>query len=496
MKTTKKFQSEPSIWWLALSIVIGTILRFYRNTSVAMWHDEAFSALYVRDYSWSEMMYRIGLDVHPPLYYLVLRLWTYVFGFSLLAFRGFSVLFGVLTIWAAYLFVKKAFGSKQLAMLAAFLIAINPFQIQYALEARMYTFGTFLLLISCYWLLRALETKRWKDWIIYAVLAVACIYTHYYLIFSVAAQGLFLLYWIFKNKNGYQYLGAYGVSLILFLPWLKQFLIQRGRVDKQFWIPAMDRWSIPSTIWKMIFGGQGIRHLILIIASLVAIYAVIYFIRSIKSDNKWLIVLGLLIPFILSIALSVQTAIYLDRYFVFASLFFTILIAVVVDRIPSFQTRNIITGILIAMIIFAFFKNWYDLNITGKPGMQAASLVVNENAQPADKIYVGSSFIYFTFRYYNHTGIHPRLISSGELSSIPHFSGTALLNPEDLVLENDIFNNPEVKKDDMIWLLWTTGFGSSKPNVPGIWSPVAEFKYADAPGYKGDIYVTEYHVDR
>jgi mannosyltransferase len=492
----KKSRPQRTGLWLLLILAVGTFLRFYKNLSMAMWHDEAFSALYVRDYSWGEMMHRIGLDVHPPLYYWILRLWTYIFGTSLLSFRGFSILFGVLAIWAAFLFVKKAFGNERLALLSAFLIAINPFQIQYAVEARMYTFGTFLVLLSSYWLLKALETKKWRDWTIYAVLAAACLYTHYYLIFSVAAQGLFLLYWIFKNKKGYQYLGAYLITLVVFLPWLKQFLIQRGRVDKQFWIPAMDRWSIPSTIWKMLFGGQGIRHLTLLVATIVALVAIYYFVRKVKSDNKWLVLFGLLVPFVLSIAVSVQNAIYLDRYFVFASLFFTIIIAVVIDRIPSYQTRNIVAGLLIAMMIFAFFKNWYDMGIDTKPGMAKVSEHVNENAQPNDRIYVGSSFIYFTFRYYNQTGIHPRLISSGELNTIPHFSGTALLNPEDLILEDTIFNHSEVKKDDMVWLLWTTGFGSSKPNVPGTWSQVTEFKAGDAPGYKGDIYATEYHVDR
>ena len=74
--------------------LVGLLFRLYNLTGISLWHDEAFSALLIK-YSWSEMMYRIGLDVHPPMYYIFLRIWTDVFGHSLFALRGMSVFFGV-----------------------------------------------------------------------------------------------------------------------------------------------------------------------------------------------------------------------------------------------------------------------------------------------------------------------------------------------------------------------------------------------------------------
>src|SRR3989338_4902362 len=65
-------------------LIISALSLFYNNTALALWHDEAFSALYIR-YPWGEMMHRIGLDVHPPLYYWVLRVWSYGAGDSLLS---------------------------------------------------------------------------------------------------------------------------------------------------------------------------------------------------------------------------------------------------------------------------------------------------------------------------------------------------------------------------------------------------------------------------
>ncbi|MEJ0021220.1 MAG: glycosyltransferase family 39 protein [Candidatus Doudnabacteria bacterium] len=491
--------SNPTVW-LTPILILGALLRFYNNTAVALWHDEAFSALYIR-YPFKEMMYRITLDVHPPLYYWVLRLWGYIFGSGLLSLRSLSILFGVLTVYAGYLFVKEAFKNEKLAILAALFLAINPFQIQYSLEARMYTLGTFLILLSSYLLVRALNSNKTSVWIAYAVCVSACFYTHYYLFFSVAAQGLYFLYYLWQQKRftfnfnrdslTAKGLGSYLLSLLIFAPWIPTLLVQIKRVEKAFWIPAPDRWSIPGTIWKMAFGGQGNDHITLIITTLVAVAVIIYFFRETKPPVRWLIVLSVAVPFIASLLLSFKQAIYQDRYFVFASLFFTILIAATLFLVPKYTTRRTLTLLFAVFSLIIFFKNWRDLGpIKDKPGMAAASAVVNENAKPTDKIYVGSSFIYFTFKYYNHTPIHPLLYSTLHLKDLPHFSGTALLNEDDLILDFG-----QAKKGDLVWLLWTTGFGGSKPNVPGTWQKIDEKIFGDTPGFKGDIYVTEYTVN-
>lgn len=474
--------------FLTIVLALGALLRFYKNTAIALWHDEAFSALYLR-YPWGEMMHRIGLDVHPPLYYLILRVWTYFTGTSLFSLRLLSVLFGVLTIWAGYMFARALWKDKRTALLAALLIALNPFQIQYALEARMYTLGTFLVLWSSYFLVKALdENANYKKyWLAYALTAAAGLYTHYYLIFSVTAQALYVLLYVLKSRNLktlISSLGAYILAGILYLPWLPTFLTQIRRVQAVYWIPPLDRWSIPGTIWKMIFGGPGARHLILLITVSVAALLVIYFLKKVRGFGKWLIILSVAVPFAGAIILSSKTNLYLDRYFVFASLFFTVLAASVLHK------RPVLIFLLVAATIFAFFKNWTNLNTNGKPGMAAAATFINQNARPQDQVYVGSSFIFFTFQYYNQTPIKPLLISSEPLENIPHFSGTALLAPSDLILDL-----VKVKKGETAWLLWTTGFSGQKPTVPRNWNQVREQKYPDTPGFKGDIFVTEYSVD-
>jgi len=132
-------------WPLVWVLVLGLVLRLYHTFDVSLWHDEAFSALMIR-YGWGEMFRRLALDVHPPMYYIFLKFWHAVFGDTIASLRGFSLLFGMLTIWATWLLVKYIFKDAKLALWAAVLVAINPFftfQLQYASEARMYTMGAF-----------------------------------------------------------------------------------------------------------------------------------------------------------------------------------------------------------------------------------------------------------------------------------------------------------------------------------------------------------------
>ena len=429
--------------WLGLVTLLATWLRVYNNTSIALWHDEAFSALYIK-YSWAEMMQRIILDVHPPLYYFVLRLWHYLFGYSLLSLRSLSILLGVATVWMGYLFVKKAFGSTKVALLAALLLAINPFQIQYALEARMYTLGTFLLMLSCYLLLFVLENPKSKYWIYYGISVAALAYTHYFLLFSIVAQGLFVLYYYFiykkfkisKIKEYWPALGSYVLAGILYLPWLPSFLEQNSRVQQSYWIPAMDRWSVPTTIWKLSFGSVELSRPVYILISILTVTLLYWFIRNNQNQNKWLVAGSLAVPFLAAILISLKTALYLDRYFVFASIFLSLVAALTFLNFTRSSNRRLAISLLVILSITAFYKNWSDLGVKNlfferdtnhKPGMAAAANFVNERAGKDDNIYVGSSFIFFTFKYYNQTEIKPLLYSTAKVEEIPHFSGTAIL---------------------------------------------------------------------
>ncbi len=492
--STKKIASL-----LFITLVIVMALEFYNLTAMALWHDEAFSALLIK-YNFKEMMYRIGLDVHPPFYYIILRGWNFLFGNSLFFLRALSVFFGALAILAVYLFVKEAFNNRKFALFSSILFAFSSFQIQYAMEARMYPLGVFLVIASSYFLLRALKSKNWKYWLCYVFFAVCGIYTHYYIFFSLLAQGIFLLYWIFRkskfkfsawlsNKDMKFALISYLLIVLSYIPWLNVFFRQIGQVEKNYWIPKINIWTILASFLKLTTG-TGIdapRFWYIVISLALVIFAVIiFFLSKNKNSLKWFVFLLFIVPFLASIGVSIKRSIFLDRYFIFVLPFYSILITGAILAIKNKLLKNILISVAILGTLISFPIYWTNLKVTEKPGMKGAADYLNQQVQPNEKIYVGSSFVYFTFKYYNQTGIYPLLYVPGPLA---HFSGTALLSESDTIKNF----NKEVEKKDIVWLINTTGFGGYQPSAPDNWKEIEEKGFEDVCN-RGWIIATKYQV--
>ncbi|MCL5774841.1 MAG: glycosyltransferase family 39 protein [Patescibacteria group bacterium] len=519
-------------WSISGILIVAAALRLINLTSISLWHDEAFSALLIR-YSWSEMLYRIGLDVHPPMYYIFLRIWHYGFGDSLFALRGMSVFFGVLTVWAAWLLVKEAFKSEKVALWAALLVAVNPFSVQYVTEARMYTMGAFFAVLAAYFLVRALhqqkalfeagtqnmpnlpgsrslKRKMLFSYLGFALSIIVLIYTHYYLLFTAAAicfYGLLHLYFHHQGtiKKYAWLLISFAIMVVSYLPWLKTFLFQYKQVGAGYWIPPMDVWSIPSTLWTLLFGiGHDVTktrtQILLVVTFIFAVYFLYRFIKKTQNFEKWLILLAILAPFagaflfyFLSRLKGSGASVYLVRYFLYTSAFLSIALAVWLAEIKQRVLANCLLGVCVLFNLFAVYHFWNDLGVSTKPGMAAAAKFLAANVQPEDKLYVGSSFEFFNFKYYNRTPVRPLLYTGGsrDVHSMPHFAGTAILTNEDLVPDF----NEQTRRGDLVWLLWTNGFGSSKPETPKNWAKIDEKGFAEVRPYVGTwVIVTEYKV--
>ncbi len=493
-------------------------------------------------YPWQEMFVRLGLDVHPPAYYVGLRLWHYIFGDTLLSLRGFSILFGTGTIWAGWMFCKEAFKNEKAAIWAALLIAVNPFQLQYVTEARMYTFGAFFALLAGYFLAKGLNSQkelheaqgqnmpdspdvlkhrkasRWA-YFGFTLSLIVIIYTHYYLFFTAAALGVYGLVYLYfhhdadKSARYTKYIPlilSYIVAGLAFLPWLKTFLFQYRQVQAGYWISQMDRWSIPSTFWDMLIGFQrdmGVANTYrwLIILTLFSIFFLVYFLKKTQSFHKWLVVMAIAAPFggallfaLLAKLKGSSSSVYLDRYFLFASLYYSIALAVWLKEI---KVKWLSIGLLVFYVFFNLYAvrvYWHNLNVESKPGMAAAAKFLAANVEPKQHVFVGTTFEFFNYNYYWKTGfatpVRPLVFTGGrdKANQMSHVDGVAMLTDADLLPDFA----KAVTTGDTVWLIWTYAFGSNKPQLPLNWVQIDQKEYSDVRPYAGTvIYVTEYKVN-
>jgi len=327
-----------------------------------------------------------------------------------------------------------------------------------------------------------------------------------------------LLYLYFHHlgswKKYWALLLSFVVIVLSFLPWLKTFLFQYNQVQAGYWIQMMDRWSIPSTFWDMLLGfardtANRTTQVWLIVVTLFSLWMFYRFIRKTESFHKWLVALAVIAPFAGAILFAVlahlkgsSSSVYLDRYFLFASVYYSVALAVWMKEIKIKWLSVSLFIIYILLNLTAYVHYWQQLDVKTKPGMAAAAKFLHENVEnsPSHHVFVDSSFEFFNYKYYAQTGLsiptQPLLFTGGRMYTyqMSHVEGVALLSNSDLLPDFAAAVHP----GDTVWLLWTNAFGGSDDptQIPQNWTRVDKQVYPDVRPYVGTIiYVGEYKVN-
>ncbi len=178
---------------LGLVALAGAALRFATLDAQSLWYDEAVTAQLLR-MDLAGMLQAIpDSESTPPLYYVLAWFWTHVAGTGEAGLRSLSAAFGVATIGVVWTLARRL-GGDRAALLAAALVAFNPLLVWFSQEARAYALLALLGALSALLWLRALEQPRAAGRLLAwgAVVALAMA-THYYAIFLVGPQALWLL---------------------------------------------------------------------------------------------------------------------------------------------------------------------------------------------------------------------------------------------------------------------------------------------------------------
>jgi uncharacterized membrane protein len=161
---------------------------------------------------------------HAPLYFLLTRFWMQCFGSSVSAIRSFSVLCSLLTLPAVYWLAQELFGCRRVSWTAVALIAISPFFIAYAQEARPYSCWLLLVVLSAGALLRALRLNTGVSWTAYSITLILSCYTSLLSLLLIVGQGIYALSLDLPAKSltrtSRRCLFAVSIALLAFLPWI------------------------------------------------------------------------------------------------------------------------------------------------------------------------------------------------------------------------------------------------------------------------------------
>jgi mannosyltransferase len=214
---------------LALSMLFTFGLALWFGHSQSVWFDEGYSISLARR-PISELLQLTSVDAHPPLYYLILKGWSAIFGFSEPALRSLSALLGALSIGAMFLLVKKLFRRSTAVMVLPF-ITLAPFLTRYNYEIRMYSLVMLIGIIATYLIVKAQESKKTLHWLLYGFAVAVGMYTLYMSAVIWIAHGIYILISSLKESSKTPLLKqkfwlAYGLILLLFAPYIPTLISQ------------------------------------------------------------------------------------------------------------------------------------------------------------------------------------------------------------------------------------------------------------------------------
>jgi uncharacterized membrane protein len=226
---------------LFLLIFVFAVVFYLFNIGFSdLWSDEVYTKAMV-DGSFLDLYAKFRNDLHPPLYYLALRLFTYVFGLSAISLRLFSVIGVLSTLLLGYFAGQRVFG-KQGALYFCLMLLSVPMLASYSHEVRMYTWAAFsvtgVFIYSCLFM----KTGRNRELLFLFVFTVAAMYIHYYSMVAAFVANAFVFIYMLrtKNKKWINHFVSLLLAALLFLPWLFMFMVQVKKVQHAFWAPEVN----------------------------------------------------------------------------------------------------------------------------------------------------------------------------------------------------------------------------------------------------------------
>ncbi len=414
--------SRKDIVILGVGLVTFAVLAIGNMSRWSIWFDEAFSAYLLR-YNFIDIARYTASDVHPPLYYWLLKLWTLVFGEGIIAIRSLSLVFIMSAIVLAYIFVRKYFGALA-AGLSVGLLSISPMLIRYSEEARMYGLIVLIATAATMVLVEATIHPTRRKWILYGVLVSLGMWTHYFTaiiwlthwVWRFAVRGKYASTKRFFNN---EWVFTHVVAVALFLPWLPFMVKQMGTVQLTgFWIKDVSVDSLTNFLTNsLVFLEHGDVKKWLAVLVLVTIVTSVYLViqarRSMKNDKRPLFDLLISMSIVPVIVLFVASLpplrpSYVERYLLTAAFWSMMLLAVAIAyglRKPSKKSyAAVMAPFVLCMIIGAinvyqygnFNRNANEASVT-----KDAIAMIQASGAGSQPILAESPWRYYEAIYYD-----------------------------------------------------------------------------------------------
>ena len=347
---------------IALSAVF---LSLVWNNNV--WMDEAFTASLVHT-DFAGVIRRSMADTLPPLYNIILKLMTAVFGYTTPVMKITSVIPMILTLIVGSVEVRKNFGFKTAVLFMVF-ITFMPLFLYYGVEIRMYSLGFFFATASGIYAYSCATKGSGKDWILFTVVSTLAGYSHHFAFVTVAFAYLYLLlyFFFFDRKRVKEWLLCLLGTFVMYLPCLIVTIGQFSRVSGYFSMPDIDLpMFVQYALYPYVVGVMPVSILCgLVAAAALFIFAKDYAAKKDRSTDRiyaicsFTVYYGVLI-FGTAVCAIMTANIFVDRYLFFAAGLIWLFVAIVMGHSKKLFTAALIATLFIGIFTYSsMFRNEY-----------------------------------------------------------------------------------------------------------------------------------------
>jgi uncharacterized membrane protein len=419
-------------------LLLAFALRMFRLDFFSLRGDEAFTVLFVQKplaQMWHETL---TVEPNPPLLYFALRGWIALAGDGEFATRFFSAFFGMLCVPLLYRLAREIFDltpnpspgrrGESIGLVAAFLIAINPYQIWHSQDVRNYTLWPALSLLALVffwqWYRRGEPAKLKREdkhealpLLFFTIAELFALYAHYYEAFILLALNVFVFATMWRDlKKLAQWIAAQVVLALLYLPYplilsnrVSAYGEGSGRQGVALWDVARETFSafvLGDTLDATWCAWLWIPFALLALASLVYLFT-----RDWRRGLFFALYAG--IPTLAVFALNVVRPLYLERYLNGIAPAFYLLLAYGIaasaeaigarTRLPHARRAVLaLAAVVFAALAFLTLQNYWTQPAYAKaPDWRGLTRIINAHAQPGDLIV--QNFPEMSLLYYDRT---------------------------------------------------------------------------------------------
>ena len=210
-----------------IMLVLGTAFLASGAFHSSLWFDESYTVGLIH-HNLIDLCRIATYDVHPHLYYILLKLFSYIFGSSIISLRLFSVLGSALLALLGFTHIRRDLGDKT-GFWFSFFVLFMPSTFQYALQIRMYTWAPLFVTLAAIYAYRMImqDKKSSMNTSLFVVFSIMAAYCHYYALIAVAIINIILLiYYIVNGSKLKKWIIMAVIQLGVFVPGIYVFIVQ------------------------------------------------------------------------------------------------------------------------------------------------------------------------------------------------------------------------------------------------------------------------------